>query len=118
MLKISKAPVDAKTMTASDYIEIQQLLARYPYGLDTGQRHGQMWVDVFTPDATFNKAQGSEALMKIARHGGICQLATSSSPCHRQGNSLRSVSRGCTGTNPLALTVRRLHIPWDRSRPC
>jgi len=66
MLKISKAPVDAKTMTASDYIEIWQLLSRYPYGLDTGQRHGQMWVDVFTPDATFNKAVGSEALMKIA----------------------------------------------------
>ena len=41
--KVSKAPVDAKTMTASDYIEIQQLLARYPYGLDTGQRKGQMW---------------------------------------------------------------------------
>jgi len=65
-VRVSKAPVDAKTMTASDYIEIQQLLARYPYALDTGQRHGQMWVDVFTPDATFNKAVGSEALMKIA----------------------------------------------------
>src|SRR5436190_8210326 len=56
-VRVSKAPVDAKTMTASDYIEIQQVLARYPYALDTGQRHGQMWVDVFTPDATFNKAQ-------------------------------------------------------------
>ena len=64
--KVSKAPVDAKTMTASDYIEIQQLLARYPYGLDTGQRKGQMWVDLFTPDATFNQSQGAEALMKIA----------------------------------------------------
>ena len=54
------------TMTASDYIEIQQLLARYPYGLDTGQRKGQMWVDLFTPDATFNQSKGREALMKIA----------------------------------------------------
>jgi hypothetical protein len=64
--KVSTAPVGSTTMTASDYIEIQQLLARYPYALDTGQRKGQMWVDLFTKDATFNKAQGSEALMQIA----------------------------------------------------
>ena len=53
-------------MTASDYIEIQQLLARYPYALDTGQRKGQMWVDLFTTDGTFDKSQGPEALLKIA----------------------------------------------------
>jgi hypothetical protein len=64
--RISTAPVTSTTMTASDYIEIQQLLARYPYALDTGQRKGQMWVDVFTKDATFNQSQGADALMKIA----------------------------------------------------
>jgi hypothetical protein len=64
--KISAAPVTSTTMTASDYIEIQQLLARYPFGLDTGQRMGQMWVDLFTKDGMFGKAQGQDALLKIA----------------------------------------------------
>jgi len=64
--RISKAPVNAATMTASDYLEIQQLLARYPYALDTGQRTGHMWVDLFTSDAIFNTSQGSDALLKIA----------------------------------------------------
>jgi hypothetical protein len=63
---ISKAPVGATTLTASDYLEIQQLLARYPYALDTGQRMGHMWVDLFTSDATFNTSHGADALLKIA----------------------------------------------------
>jgi hypothetical protein len=64
--RISTAPVTSTTMTAADYIEIQQLLARYPYALDTGQRKGQMWVDLFTKDGKFGASQGQEALMKIA----------------------------------------------------
>jgi hypothetical protein len=64
--KISNAPVTSTTMTASDYIEIQQLLARYPYALDTGQRKGQMWVDLFTKDGMFGTSEGREALLKIA----------------------------------------------------
>ena len=64
--KISTAPVTRTAMTASDYIEIQQLIARYPYALDTGQRRGQMWVDAFTKDGMFGEAQGQDALRKIA----------------------------------------------------
>jgi hypothetical protein len=64
--RISTAPVGSTTMTASDYIEIQQLVARYPYALDTGQRKGQMWVDLFTKDGMFGEAQGQDALLKIA----------------------------------------------------
>jgi SnoaL-like domain len=64
--RISTAPVTSTTMTAADYIEIQQLLARYPYALDTGQRKGQMWVDLFTKDGKFGTSQGQEALLKIA----------------------------------------------------
>ena len=64
--QISTAPVTSPTMTASDYIEIQQLVARYPYALDTGQRKGQMWVDLFTKDGMFGNQQGQDALLKIA----------------------------------------------------
>src|SRR5262249_48142541 len=41
--KISQAPAGSKMMTASDYVEIQQLVARYPFALDTGQRQGRMY---------------------------------------------------------------------------
>ena len=64
--KISDARPTSTAMTASDYIEIQQLLARYPFALDTGQRKGQMWVDLFTKDGMFGTSQGQEALLKIA----------------------------------------------------
>ena len=64
--KVSQASVKSTTMTASDYIEIQQLVARYPFALDTGQRMGNMWVDLFAPDGTFGKSKGREALLGIA----------------------------------------------------
>jgi hypothetical protein len=64
--KVSTAPAKSTPMTASDYIEIQQLLARYPFALDTGQRKGQMWVDLFTKDGMFGNSQGQDALLKIS----------------------------------------------------
>src|SRR5262249_2659238 len=64
--RISSASVNSPTMTAEDYVEIQQLVARYPDGLDTGQRKGQMWVALFTKDGMFGDAKGQDALLKIS----------------------------------------------------
>jgi 3-phenylpropionate/cinnamic acid dioxygenase small subunit len=38
-------------LTAQDYADIQQLYMRYSQGTDFG--NAEMWLDVFTPDATF-----------------------------------------------------------------
>jgi SnoaL-like domain len=40
------------TFTTQDYIDIQQLYARYNHAIDTG--NAEAWADTFTPDGTFN----------------------------------------------------------------
>jgi len=54
------------TLTALDYIEIQQLVAQYPFALDTGADHGYMYADLFAPDGSFGRAKGREALAALA----------------------------------------------------
>lgn len=57
------------TLTAMDYIEIQQLLARYSFALDTGADNGYMYADLYLPDGVFNKSKGREELAALARGG-------------------------------------------------
>jgi hypothetical protein len=64
------APAKTGQLTPADYVEIQQLVSRYPYGLDTGADTGYMYADVFTPDGTFTSGgkthPGREALKALA----------------------------------------------------
>ena len=60
------------TLTAADYIEIQQLVARYPYALNSGANNGYVMADLFTPDAIFCGravlySQGRDQLAALAR---------------------------------------------------
>jgi hypothetical protein len=59
----------APALTAADYVEIQQLVARYGFALDTGAENGYMLADMFAPGGTFNKIEGREALAALARGG-------------------------------------------------
>jgi hypothetical protein len=54
-------------LTAADYVEIQQLVARYGYAVDTHADNGYAYADLFTPDGVFGKTQGREALAELAR---------------------------------------------------
>jgi uncharacterized protein (TIGR02246 family) len=49
-----------KAFTAQDYVEIEQLYARYNDAIDTG--NADAWVGTFTPDGVFNTFKGQEAL--------------------------------------------------------
>jgi hypothetical protein len=42
-------------LTAEDYIEIQQLVSRYPYALDQNPDEGLSYASLFTPDAVFRQ---------------------------------------------------------------
>ena len=55
-------------LTAEDYIEIQQLVARYPYALDQNPDEGQSYANLFTPDAVFRqpRTEGRQNLAKMA----------------------------------------------------
>ncbi len=67
------------TLTALDYIEIQQLVARYARAIDTCSNNGYDYADLFTPDGFFQpsrngklgtKWQGRERLAE-ASGGGV-----------------------------------------------
>jgi hypothetical protein len=61
-------------LTPMDYIEIQQLVARYPYALDRGTDHGRVYADLFTADGVFHDQndryfRGPKELATIADRG-------------------------------------------------
>ena len=45
-------------LSPQDYIEIQQLVARYPYALDGGLARGAVYADLFTADGVFINQDG------------------------------------------------------------
>jgi hypothetical protein len=59
--------VTGGSLTAADYVEIQQLVARYGYAVDTHADNGYAYADLFTADGVFGKTQGREALAELAR---------------------------------------------------
>jgi len=59
--------VTGGTLTAADYIEIQQLVARYSYAVDTHDDNGYAYADLFAPDGAFGNTKGREALAELAR---------------------------------------------------
>ena len=68
-----RAPVTP--LTALDYIDIQQLLHRYAFALDTCSNNGYDYADLFTPDGVFywgvggRKSVGREQLAEAAGGG-------------------------------------------------
>jgi hypothetical protein len=59
--------VTGGNLTAADYVEIQQLVARYSYAVDTHADNGYAYADLFTSDGVFGKTKGREALAELAR---------------------------------------------------
>ena len=55
------------TLTAADYVEIQQLVSRYSYAVDTHADNGYAYADLFAPDGVFGTTKGREALAELAR---------------------------------------------------
>jgi hypothetical protein len=71
-LQKAAQPSKTQTLTALDYIEIRQLVARYGYAVDTGADNGNMYADLFAPDGAFldrtgKATTGREALAAVAR---------------------------------------------------
>jgi hypothetical protein len=57
-------------LSAQDYAEIQQLVARYSFAIDTGADNGYAYADLFAPDGSFGKTTGRDQLAATARPGG------------------------------------------------
>jgi len=61
----------AKTFTAQDFVDIQQLYAKYNWSLDSGD--ADAYASTFTPDGVFNNNVGHDAIVKFANtfHAGL-----------------------------------------------
>jgi hypothetical protein len=92
-----QAQSPASQLTALDYIEIQQLVAKYARAIDTCSNNGYDYADLFTADGYFapeqngkigNKAQGRERLAEISGGG----------------------SRGCKNVGWIRQGVKHLYV--------
>ncbi len=79
----------AAPLTAQDYIDIQQLLHRYAFALDTCANNGYDYADLFTPDGVFywgvggRKSVGREQLAEAAGGGkGGCKKLQTATPAN------------------------------------
>jgi hypothetical protein len=72
------ARASASTLTSLDYIEIQQLVRKSAWALDSGDNYGYAYADLFTPDGAFvgtnqgtegRTIQGRDQLATLARGG-------------------------------------------------
>ena len=80
----------SETLTAMDYIEIQQLVSSYPYALDTGAEGGYMYADLFVPDGVFIRSSGArvegrEALARLVRLNPQAQRRSAPGPSFDPG---------------------------------
>ena len=93
-LKPSAAPME---LTALDYIQIQQLVAKYAEYIDTCSNNGYDYADLFTSDGFFapftngqigRKSQGREALARVSGGG----------------------PNGCTGAGWIKQGVKHIYV--------
>jgi SnoaL-like domain len=65
------AQAGSKTLTAQDFVDIQQLYAKYNWTLDAGDAEG--YASTFIPDGVFNNNVGHDAIVKFANtfHAGL-----------------------------------------------
>ena len=65
---VPAAPRPAGTLTVEDYLEIDQLVTKYAYALDTGANDGFMYADLFAPGAEFIRppTKGRDNLAQLA----------------------------------------------------
>ena len=62
----------AAALSPLDYVEIQQLVARYAYAVDSGAGNGEVYASLFAPDGAFvdrmgREIKGRDALIALAR---------------------------------------------------
>jgi hypothetical protein len=99
LLSMQASQVSAQTsqLTALDYFEIQQLVAKYARAIDTCSNNGYDYADLFAEDGYFapevngkvgNKAQGRERLAEISGGG----------------------SRGCKNVGWIRQGVKHLYV--------
>jgi len=66
-VRVAAASRTGTAFMSEDYVEIQQLVARYAFALDTADNNGYTYADLFAADGTFNDTKGRDALAALPR---------------------------------------------------
>lgn len=97
-------------LTAEDYIEIRQLVARYPHVLNTSANNGYDYADLFTADGVMIGravpfSQGREQLAVLARLGTSAQNPGGTLRVRHfaMNHVITPLPEGATGTQYLAV---------------
>jgi hypothetical protein len=91
----------AGAFTGADYAEIQQLVARYPYAVDTHADNGYAYADLFVADGTFGQTKGREQLAALARKTQAERAGPNYARHFLTNVIIRPSSEGATGTQYL-----------------
>jgi len=97
------AAAKTPSLTALDYQEINQLINRYAYGIDTCANNGYDYADVFTPDGVFidkNSDQG------FAQGGRVLAKGREALATGRAGPKPHSAGREASWPSPRARAAR------------
>ena len=102
-------PTDRSTLTAMDYVEIDQLAARYAFALDTAADRGREFARLFTPDGIFRttgsrpfEIKGREQLAAFAT-GDLAHRGPSYVHDYASNHIVRPSAEGATG---------RAYVEW------
>jgi len=89
------------SFTGADYAEIEQLVARYPYAVDTHADNGYGYADLFAPDGAFGQTKGREQLAALARKTQPERAGPNYARHFLTNVIIRPSSEGATGTQYL-----------------
>src|SRR4030095_16165145 len=85
-----------RELTALDYIEIQQLVAKYARAIDTCSNNGYDYADLFTPDGVFIPSFDGKPLAPIQGRERLAEVSGGG-------------SRGCKNVGWIVQGVRHLY---------
>jgi hypothetical protein len=94
---IAQAPPAPRELTALDYIEIQQLVAKYARAIDTCSNNGYDYADLFTPDGMFIPSFNGKPLAPIQGRERLAEVSGGG-------------SRGCKNVGWIVQGVRHLYV--------
>jgi len=91
------APSGPRELTALDYFEIQQLVAKYARAIDTCSNNGYDYADLFTPDGSFVPSFNGKPLAPIQGRERLAEVSGGG-------------SRGCKNVGWIVQGVRHLYV--------
>jgi hypothetical protein len=86
-----------RELTALDYFQIQQLVARYARAIDTCSNNGYDYADLFTPDGTFVPSFNGKPAAAIQGRERLAEVSGGG-------------SRGCKNVGWIVQGVRHLYV--------